>query len=346
MIIATMIAIPLPGNDDARPLVIGLFESGGLQGASLVRGAESAVTRINAEGGVCGRPLELLRLSVPGPWRDIAGLMARAVFEEDLVAVVGPADRRGAHLAAQIVTRRRVPLLALSAGTALTRVKDPWIYQGVPDDREQAAALLRWAFAEPRGRSVDLVVPAGSDGEERARALEEVCASLGVTARRRVIPGGRAPGPAAESPDVDATLLWLDPGPALDYLAARKGDGGLVLASTRLDQEEFLEMAPEGCALPSYRSSSAGSGLEALAHDMVLALARSARENGSSAEDIRNGLAVITISGEAGEFRFDQGGRRQGTIPIWTRRGGDWVRQSTRKRATPAADPITVRARR
>ena len=51
-----------PTTGSPNPIRIGLVEASGTSAGSLATGAEAAVREINGEGGMQGRPLELVRL--------------------------------------------------------------------------------------------------------------------------------------------------------------------------------------------------------------------------------------------------------------------------------------------
>ena len=336
------------------PIRIGLVEAGGHAAEALAAGAEAAVAEANARGGVDGRPLQLVKLVSPRPWRDGASMMARLIFDEGLAALIGPLDGAAAHVAAQIATRKRIPLITLSPEAALTRAMDPWVFRGVPGDGEQARALLRWSLPDPRGKRAALVVPDGREGRERLASLLEACRDLGLEATTVIFAGDRRAeaesgasdstiGAGASSIGIaDVLLLWLDPEPALMFL---QGLGGgwppsRILGSMRLDDREYLARVPpwaEGLALPMLRADGvrgrAGSdrGGEpdlnvALGYDMLRALAAAARGTGPEPGQIRDGLASgQSLTGRSGTFHFDRRGNRRGRIPIGILRDGRLV---------------------
>ncbi|MBI4676591.1 MAG: amino acid ABC transporter substrate-binding protein [Elusimicrobia bacterium] len=330
------------------PVVVGLLETPGTFAGRMAAGARAAADEVNASGGVGGRPLSLRLIQDPNPWKTGAGLMARLSSEPGLAALIGPQDGAGAHLAAQIATRRRIPIIVLSPEESLTQAKDPWVFRAVPDDAEQAKALLRWAAgpwakgpgraAGARGRRAAIVVPEGREGRERSRSLAKACKALGVSVEAVIaFDAGAAGTPASADAELpkgcDFLLLWLDPGPALRWFQGpgrALGTGG-ILASLRLDDSEFLAAAPpqaEGLAAPLLRPGQPGAAgaappaaprdvLEAAAYDAVLAVAASARLRGPGTGAVREGLAQGgPWTGRSGVFRFDSQGRREGGLAV------------------------------
>jgi branched-chain amino acid transport system substrate-binding protein len=316
-------------------LRIGLLESSGPLAEDLAQGAKLAVEELNASGGVDGRRIELFLLPRSrGPWRDGAPSMAELVYEKELVALIGPTTRTGAHLAAQIATKKGIPVVTLSFGRSITRVMDPWVFRGVPEDDEQARALLRWAFSEPEEKRAVLVVPEGRDGEARLGSLERACAAVGaritgtVRASKRMAPdlGG------IDAVNADAIFLWLDVESALLFLRSQREilTGKKILGSLRLDNEEFMGRAPssaEGLALPMLRSDSGVTLGSVLGYDMVHVIATAAKKADGRPELIRDNLLGGEVcSCRSGEFHFDEFGNRRGSFPIGTLRRGNLLR--------------------
>lgn len=337
--LASAVASPLgrPAATELQTdsLRIGLLETSGPLAEDLAQGASIAVEELNANGGVDGRRIELLQLPRSrGPWRDGASSMAEFVYEKEPVALIGPTTRANAHLAAQIATKKRIPVVTLSFGRNITRVMDPWIFRGVPEDDQQARALLRWAFSEPEEKRVVLVVPEGRDGEARLGSLERACTAVGVRVAGIVRASERAAQDLGGKGAVraDAILLWLDVQPALLFLRGQRDFvyGKKILGSLRLDNEEFMGRAPssaEGLALPMLRSDSGWSLGNVLGYDMVRVIATAADRAHGRPELIRDSLLSGDFySGRSGEFHFDDFGNRRGSFPIGTLQNGKLLR--------------------
>lgn len=225
---------------DGESLRVGVLAAADPEGDAFLVGAQAAARDVNAAGGVRGRPLELVRLATgDSPWRAGASLIARLASTDDLVGMIGARDGATAHVAAQIAARRRLPFVSSSPEESLTRAGVPWVLRGVPSDAAQARAVLEAEPGTP-GSGAALVVPAGREGRERLVALREACARDGVTVSAELV--GAAGARLPES--VDRVLLWLEPGPALEFLRSLDpAPGRRVLGSLRLARRRFLEEA-------------------------------------------------------------------------------------------------------
>ncbi len=342
------------------PLRIGLIASNGAGTDALAAGARAAVEEVNASGGIGGRPLQLVRAAPGHPWRAGAGRLADLVFDGDLIAVIGPQDGTTAHTVAQIATRRRIPVLTLSPEDSLTRALDPWVLRGVPDDGTQARTLLRWARAGGVGERLGLAVPTGRAGRERSdslrRAAEETDTRVACVMQLDAAAIAASPEAAfCDAADYDVLMLWLDPGPALELLAALDPNRlpERILGSTRLDEEIFArglrdlaDSMAAGPAVgfagrlgrlaipllrPSDRNERCAPAAEAtlaerLGHDLVRAVADAARRAGTDALSIRDALRDgASLEGRSGRFGFDSNGNRTEDLRVglWRREG--WV---------------------
>lgn len=320
-----------------EPWVVGLVAADSASAAALEAGARQATDAINAAGGIEGSELNLVTLEVGGAWSDAADRTARLVFEHRVVGLVGPSDDTMAHVAAQIATRRRIPLIVLSPEESLTRAHVPWIFRGVPDDGLQARALLDWSLEGRAGATAVIAVPEGRSGREREATLRRVCNDAGIRVLRTMTPASRVE-PGVESADV--LLLWLDAGPAVELVRALgpRGIPSRILGSTRLDRPQFMEALPDwaAVALPMLRAGSPATpvrGLdEAMGFDGVRLLAQAAADRGTETVDLRAALAAGHLQGRSGDFGFDRNGNRIGLVDVGILRDGKLRRAAS---ATP-----------
>jgi len=303
----------------SQSYVIGLLEADPARGDALAQGVVEALAGLNAAGGIGGHPIRLLRLGRGETWRMGAPLMARLLSEPGLLAVLGPTDGAGAHLAAQVATKRGVPVITLSAEASLTQAFDPWVFRGVPDDREQAQAVLDELLRAGPTDSATLVVPSGREGRERRLALVAACGAAQVTVAATLEVGEEPVALAAESAGI--VLLWLDAVPArafLEHLGPRRELR--IAGSQRLETPVFLDRAPaaaEGMLLPAV------GGDLALGYDLAGAIVAAARRSGAEPERVRAGLASgPPWRGRTGTIRFDGKGNRQGPIALGVVRQG------------------------
>jgi branched-chain amino acid transport system substrate-binding protein len=264
--------------DGAAPVTIGLLVPTGGEEAGLGReilfGARIAVAEANAEGGIAGRPLRLVAAPAEGPWRGAASSVVRLIYDEGAVAVVGALDGPTAHVAEQVVARAKgeaVFVTPWASEASLTRIRIPWFFSVVPDDRRQAEALARAIFGaegpapgpsaapEPapppaRARRAAIWVDDAFDARAAASSFEAAAPAGAVARHEAARPGDRqALISRAASGGTDAVVLFAAPAAAADLVRdlRRAGSRADLLGPLSLAVPEFIERA--GAAAESVR---------------------------------------------------------------------------------------------
>ncbi len=141
----------LDAQTPAQPLKVGLFEPDPATADQVERSALLVQSDWNQRGGVHGRALRVVRIPAASGWQDGGAKLAQFIQKHKLCAVIGPHDADSAHVAAQVATRMRVPILTLCADPTLTAAKDPWIFRASTGD-EALQAVARAAQAQGASR--------------------------------------------------------------------------------------------------------------------------------------------------------------------------------------------------
>jgi branched-chain amino acid transport system substrate-binding protein len=122
-------------------LVSGLSGRHSDLGVSSRNGALLAVERINAAGGVGGRPLELVIRDDRNDPRA-AGRAVEELVKEGVIAIVGHATSAMADVTLPIVNRERVLMVSPTVSADVFRAKDDWFVMLYPSNAESARALV------------------------------------------------------------------------------------------------------------------------------------------------------------------------------------------------------------
>jgi branched-chain amino acid transport system substrate-binding protein len=136
----------------AEPVRIGLInELTGLRHRTQSEiAAALAVEEINREGGVLGRPLELLsedsQGTVPGALLAASKLLA----EPALAAIILPPESSQTIAVLPAVARRRIPALVSAPHSALTQASSPWIFRVSLSWAYRARAIVNFGVATLR----------------------------------------------------------------------------------------------------------------------------------------------------------------------------------------------------
>jgi ABC-type branched-subunit amino acid transport system substrate-binding protein/dienelactone hydrolase len=164
-----------PGREDPDPqnvseVRIGFFgpdDPAHAEGGDLWCAAVLAIEDANQHGGYRGKPFRLVARWSDNPWTGGAAHVTRMVYEDGVWAIVGGIDSASTHLAEQVTTKARLPLVC---GASTDRTTNsaivPWMFSVLPGNQLQAPLLA----AELSGRigSMPFVVIAGEDHESRS----------------------------------------------------------------------------------------------------------------------------------------------------------------------------------
>ena len=116
---------------------------------SLINTAKLAMELANSQGGYKGRSIGLEFRSCDGPWGVGSKMAVDLIHEENVLLVVAAVDGRNAHLAEQVAAKSHVVLVdALASDPTLSRAYVPWYYRMVPDDKQQAEALMEEIYLQ------------------------------------------------------------------------------------------------------------------------------------------------------------------------------------------------------
>lgn len=106
-------------------------------------GAEMAIDKANEEEGNDGLHFQLVVRSMEGPWGTGSKEAVNLVFKEKVWAIMGSHDARNAHLVEQVISKTSVVFLsAWASDPTLSQAFIPWYFSCVPNDIQQADALI------------------------------------------------------------------------------------------------------------------------------------------------------------------------------------------------------------
>lgn len=317
----------------------------GLEGATL------AMERINAAGGVLGRPLELVVRDGRSDTAAVATAVRDLVEQEKVAAVLGLGDSTYVLAAAPEATRRGVPFL--TSGATLPSLPDrlgPNLFMAAFGDDAQAAAVARFARERMQAESVAVLANRGFDftraldeafresfGRLGGRIVGHVRYSAGETAFSKELAAlTRLPAPA------DALFAASVPEDAVALVRSLRlaGFKGPILSGDGFDTPLLEQLGPDHASEVYYATHVAyddpdplvqrfvndflarygrapESGFAALGFDAVGLLADAARRAGSTeSAKIRNALeATASFVGVTGTIAYP-GGRRVPQKPV------------------------------
>lgn len=144
------------------------------------RAAELAIEDANARGGYRGQKFELVTRSCNGPWGITSKQAVALIYEDQVPIVVTALDGRNAHLAEQVTAKSHVVMLStLSSDPTLSRAYVPWYFRMVPDDKQQAEALVQQIYETDKATKVAVIALDSYDGEMSAETFTDIAKEKG-----------------------------------------------------------------------------------------------------------------------------------------------------------------------
>lgn len=307
-------------------------------GSRVLRGAELARDRINADGGIRGRQLRLEAVSDSAdPERAVR--VADAFFSDPSIAAVIGHVNSGATLAAATIYNRGLVAVSPSATSPEISQAGPWIFRMTSSDAANSAWLARYAFRELGSRAVILYA-----NEPYGRGLRE---GFG---RAYSAEGGRLleeyPYIEGRGKSFEPYLLGIEAArPDLIFIAGLDAAGGRIIRQARelgidapiLGGDGLIGLVGQDpvydgtyVGLLYHPDASGGAGEQfvsayeqrfgerpdhfaALAYDAVMLAARAVREAGFERAAVRDYLEGVGSSqppylGVTGRIAFDANG--------------------------------------
>jgi len=111
--------------------------------AYVSRIAEQAVRKANKSGGYQHQEFKLVVRTAEGLWGAGSKESVALVYEDEVCAIVGSLDGRNAHLAEQVAAKSHLAYIeAHATEPTLSQAFVPWFFRVVPNDDQQAQALV------------------------------------------------------------------------------------------------------------------------------------------------------------------------------------------------------------
>jgi branched-chain amino acid transport system substrate-binding protein len=306
-------------------------------------GAELAILNANSKGDKVIK-FELVVRSMEGPWGTGSKQAVNLVFDEEVVAMLGSHDGRNAHLVEQVSAKSRVVFLsAWSGDPTLSQAFVPWFFNCVPNDLQQADALIEELYNKRRLTNITVVSDPGYDSQSLLRNFLKKVEMEGYPEPSQL----SLDSTGKNINDLTEKILREDPGcvvlllppPASARIAEqlnlnhlnRPVFGTLTLLNEDLisgkDLKEYQNVnivssvnlsGEKGSSFSSEYKRKYGSlpgAVASYAYDGINILIEAVKETGTERENIQKAMAKIRYEGVTGTIQFDDKGNRKG-IPV------------------------------
>ncbi len=308
---------------------------------SAMQGAELAVEMANANGGFKGAQYEIVIRTADGLWGAGSRASVDFVHDDNVLAIVTAVDGRNAHLAEQVASKSQVVQIATRATEeTLSQAYVPWFFRIVPNDRQQAQALIDEIYVKQKLSNVHLLYEPGYDFENGAKTFRKILKKRGFKINgHSTFPSSQKEIGNTINGNTEALVVfgsYQNAHPLLDILRDQNSslkvfgslnmtndgmiganyshgcEGGIFVSSSfcfttagQIFKDKYLE---------KYGSKPNPSA--SYAYDGVNLLIEAVRKYGPDRAGISDGLRGIEFKNAAtGPIRFDKNGNR--TTPVF-----------------------------
>lgn len=131
--------------------------------------AQMAIDKANIMQGKTGTKFQLVTRSMEGSWGTGSKQAVDLIFKENVWAILGSHDGRNAHLVEQASAKTRTVFLsAWTSDPTLSKAFVPWYFSCIPNDNQQAKALLE---AMHHKRKINKIAALADNGYDSKLAL-------------------------------------------------------------------------------------------------------------------------------------------------------------------------------
>ena len=302
----------------------------------LIRAAEQAVAKANKSGGYRNQDFRLVVRSAEGLWGTGSKESVAFVYEDEVCAIVGSLDGRNAHLAEQVAAKSHLSYIeAYATDPTLSQAFVPWFMRVVPNDDQQAKALVELILKNKGGKigilstdtydasyavksltkevtrkagSTPAIISVDSLGRQEQRIVEKIRRS---TLEHLIVP--------YDAPYLRELLVSLKKAlPSLQIYGTLHFTMGAEIRKIPWKDYEGMYLISAGPVWigNEYLFANAREGS---AHDAVDLVIKSIKQVGTDRELIKNYLLEIHYDeGMTGPISFDEMGNRT-RLPVLTR---------------------------
>ncbi|KPP98257.1 ABC transporter substrate-binding protein [Marinobacter sp. HL-58] len=249
----------------AEPIKIGSFLSvtgpASFLGDPELKTLEMYVDKINEEGGVLGRELELIHYDDVGNSSSARNFASRLIRSDEVDIIIGGSTTGATMAAVPLIEQARLPFISLAGAVVITTPVKKWVFKTPQSDRMAAERIL--TDMKDRGiTKIGLISGTDGFGSSGRKQTLEVAEEMGVEVLADVTYGGSDTDMSAQltkirnTKGVEAVLNFgFGQGPAIvtrNY--AQLGTKLPFYQSHGVASDGFLELAgssAEGLRLPA-----------------------------------------------------------------------------------------------
>lgn len=208
--------------------------------------------QINAEGGINGRPIEIIVRDTKGQETEGLTVTKELIDNENVVAIVGP-SRSGTTMAIiEEVEASQIPLLSCAAARAITEPVKEWVFSTPQSDADAVTKIYEYLGDEDL-TGVAVITASSGYGQQGLIQLEELAPDAGIeiVAKEEFADTDNdmtVQLTKIKNSDAQALICWgIGPAPAQIAKQAKQLELGIpVIMSHGVANRRFIEGAGEG----------------------------------------------------------------------------------------------------
>ncbi|MDD4990024.1 MAG: ABC transporter substrate-binding protein [Candidatus Pacebacteria bacterium] len=323
-------------------------------GLPVKRGAEIALDKINNEGGINGRKIELIFEDDKCDGKEGANIASKLINVDKVSAIIGTACSSVTLAMAPIVEQNKV--LLLSAGASAPAIKDAgdYVFTIYPLDNYEAGTAVEFTY-DQLGKKKAAVLYANNDFGKGAnevinqRFLEKGGQVVITEAYTLGSKDFRTQLAKVKNSDADVLFIWGQPNEMVPILIQAKELGlsqQIITTLVDIETEDLKKAGPEiaeGVIYTSFKTPTTanldylkgqytekyGKDLESLAdlgYDVAILIADALKNGGADAAKMKDYLySVKDFPGASGNMSFDQYGTVIKEFEFKTVKNGQFV---------------------
>lgn len=218
--------------------------------------------KINAQGGLLGRPLELIIYDDETEVNKAVLAADRLLKRDRVVAAIGGTTSGNTLAIMPKFASAGIPLVSLAAAERIVKPVNPWIFKTPQSDRHAVIKILEHARTQGY-KSIAIITVSDGFGQAGREVLLELIPAYGMTLAADEIYGPRDTDMTPQLTKIrglnpDAIICWgTNPGPAV--IARNRVQLGMdtpLYMSHGVASKRFIELAgeaAEGLILPAGR---------------------------------------------------------------------------------------------
>ncbi|TLM67697.1 MAG: ABC transporter substrate-binding protein [Deltaproteobacteria bacterium] len=253
----------------AEPIKLGAFFD--LSGKAAFIGtptklvAEMVVEKINAEGGINGRPLELIMADSESEPPKAANIAKKFIYKDQVTAIIGPTLTDTGMVVKKIVHEGKIPIVMTVGGDPVIMGGEKfgpfdWVFKS-PQRSSTAVERLFLYLKEKKLTRIALLTSDDGFGKDGSRWMREFAPKYGIEILLEEAFGARdtdmtAQLTKARNANPQAIIAWTI-GPAGSIVAKNKAQLGIALPLFQchgLPDPKYIELAgkaAEGDRMPA-----------------------------------------------------------------------------------------------